>query len=431
MVRKMIRSFVAEDTYNRLRPLIHGTRSLLAALRYGFPGKQLKTISITSTKGKTTTAVLTGRLLNTLGVKTGYVTTAVIYLGQGEEILNPFKMTTLDGPILQNYLRQMVKNGCTSVVVEMSSQGLEQNRHWGLGGFDLVMFSNFSPEHIEAHGGLEQYRQSKAKLFRNVRQSGVFIGNSERPETEWFSQQVTAKGAQKILISRNKDFEIINSPDSIFKSIKVENTEYPTNFFSNVDILNLFFAVKTSQILTKKPMEDILQQAQKLTGIPGRMEFVHKSKALDILVDYAHEPESMKQLLETLAGWRDKKYYQNIIHVLSCDGVGRDDWKKPMMGDLSLQYADKVIVTTENYDERDNPEAILKALSEHYPREQENQTYFKALKRKDAFLKALEIAKSLKGKSLIVSTGVGSEQGLTQPGGKMEWDERVVWKSLV
>lgn len=154
---------------------------------------------------------------------------------------------------------------------------------------------------------------------------------------------------------------------------------------------------------------------------------------VSILVDYAHEPESMKQLLSTLAGWRNDGSFDYIIHVVSCDGVGRDDWKKPILGQLSSEYADFSILTTENYDNRDNPEDILNLLVQDLNSADEGIKFQKVLDRRSSFILALNKAQeyaSLSSQSikvLIVSTGVGAEQGLTRPEGKIEWDERKVW----
>jgi UDP-N-acetylmuramyl tripeptide synthase len=163
---------------------------------------------------------------------------------------------------------------------------------------------------------------------------------------------------------------------------------------------------------------------------------------ISILVDYAHEPESMRQLLESAVSWKDKKEYDYIIHIVSCDGAGRDDWKKPIMGKISYNLADYSVVTLDNYDERDNPEEILALLTKDYDKSihnDKNQKYFVTPSRQIAFETALEQAKKiietgLKNQTqiqvLIISTGVGTENGLTQPGGTLDWNEKVKWTEL-
>lgn len=155
-----------------------------------------------------------------------------------------------------------------------------------------------------------------------------------------------------------------------------------------------------------------------------------------ILVDYAHEPESMKQLLQTTRDWKYHNYFDYVIHIVSSDGAGRDNWKKSIMGQLSYELSDFSVVTIDNYDERDKPEEILKLLTQHFPAKKEGEKYAKTTNRKEAFEIALKQAQKINTKNpsihkiLIVSTGVGSEKGLTQPGGRMDWDERSVWRKL-
>jgi folylpolyglutamate synthase/dihydropteroate synthase len=155
---------------------------------------------------------------------------------------------------------------------------------------------------------------------------------------------------------------------------------------------------------------------------------------ISILIDYAHEPESMSRLLTSLTEWKKAGLYNFIIHIVSCDGAGRDDWKKPIMGQTSLELADFTVVTIDNYDKRDKPENILSLLTKNYDKKLLSTKYLQTTKRREAFKLALKEVinqqkkdSSLK-KFLIVSTGVGSEKGLTQPQGVIEWDEKKVWQ---
>jgi UDP-N-acetylmuramoyl-L-alanyl-D-glutamate--2,6-diaminopimelate ligase len=454
-VFNFIKKILGKQATNWIRPVGHGTKGLLAAARYGFPAKKLKIIGITGTKGKTTTSAIMGRLANLYGIKTGYITTAVIYTGADEgEFLNPYKMTSIDSIATQKYLSEMIKNGCEWVVLEISSQGLEQNRHLGIFGFDVAMFLNIYPEHIEAHGSWEKYKSAKAKLFKYLKVGGVFVFNEDIPESSEMWQKVPENKKNlvtKIGVGYNH-FDLKNNKDTLFKDLEIENKQFATNFSARFDILNCFFAIQgIANLLTKDPtkkvkiVDELAKYLKHIYGVPGRMEWVikdgivvddkknntpNKLSNISILVDYAHEPESMRQLLETLSGWRKDGFYESIIHIVSCDGVGRDDWKKPILGATSCDFVDHSILTTDNYEAGDSPQDIVDLLGQSLDKKLENKKYFKVLNRKDAFNKALEIAAKSNKKTLIVSTGVGSEQGLTQPEGKIEWDERAVWKTI-
>ncbi len=453
----LAKKLLGKNITKKIRPLGHGLKAIIASKYYEDPSKKLIKIGITGTKGKTTTTVLTGRLMNAFGLKTGYISTSVIYTGKDKEYLNPYKMTTIDSFEMQRILKKMVENGCEYVVLEISSQGLEQNRHWGLGKFDTTAFLNLYPEHIEAHGSFENYRKAKAELFRNLNENGNFIGSGEvdvikNSELMW--QSVDPKIREtctKIFLTNGKEYKIENKINSVFKYLILDGKSYDTNFVSKFEITNLAFALNITKLYFKESFDTSFLQKilENLKGVPGRMEFVIKSgKTIfgetekyelslantTVLVDYAHEPESIKQLLKTMVFWRDKGYFDLIIHILSSDGVGRDDWKKPVMGDLSLEHANFTILTTDNYEEGDNPEEILNLLSKNYLQKDFNKKFFREIDRKSAFDLALNMAKHFKDRDkrvLICSTGVGTEQGLTRPNGKVDWDERSVWVSLI
>jgi UDP-N-acetylmuramoyl-L-alanyl-D-glutamate--2,6-diaminopimelate ligase len=446
----LLKKILGKNGTKWIRPFGHGAKGLFAAVRYGFPAKKLKIIGITGTKGKTTTSTITGRLANLYGIKTGYITTAVINTGSDKgEFLNPYKMTSIDSLATQKYLAEMVKNGCKWVVLEMSSQGLEQNRHWGLFGFDEVVFLNIYPEHIEAHGSWENYKKAKSILFKHLKKDGVFVCNKDFAESEqmWDTIPKSIRPTTKKVEVGYDQFTLEQQKGSLFQDIIIDEKRFETNFTARFDVLNSYFAIREISSLVTQEGEsekdiiyELASHLSNVNGIPGRMEWVVREGVVDhnqtkltnisILVDYAHEPESMKQLLETLTEWKKAGFYDQIIHVVSCDGVGRDDWKKPILGQTSVDYSDVSILTTDNYEAVDNPQDIVDMLAQTLDKNAENKTFFKILDRKEAFEKSLEIAVNSHKKTVIVSTGVGSEQGLTQPNGKMDWDEREMWKKV-
>jgi UDP-N-acetylmuramoyl-L-alanyl-D-glutamate--2,6-diaminopimelate ligase len=166
---------------------------------------------------------------------------------------------------------------------------------------------------------------------------------------------------------------------------------------------------------------------------------------VSIMVDYAHEPESIKSILATAKDWRTRQLFDKVIHIVSSCGTGRDDWKKPVTGSLSYSFADFSIVTTEDYGPEDDPHIILDTLTKDFPKETEikkttdwksNSKYLKEVNRERALEFALEIANQMalvfekfdeECKVLILSTSVGSQQTMTQPEGEIEYDERKVW----
>ena len=435
-----LKRLIPRSSLEGVRSVFHFAKAQIAAARYGYPAKKLVLIGITGTKGKTSTTVTTGRLLNLCGIKTGYISTAEICDGV-TTISNPYHMTTIDAVQMQKTLNIMVKSGCTHAVIEMSSQGLAQHRHQGLAGFDIAAFLNLFPEHIEAHGSLEKYALAKAILFENLRPCGIALIKSTALKADMMLAHVPPH-AQGYFVDTTHDFTVVAPPKQLYKTIKINSVLYKSHFSASFELENLYFALKIAQLVvspeqsTQKNLDRwdvrVLQHISELGSISGRMEFVVESEKIDIMIDYAHEPESMKQLLNTLTGWKKEGVYSSIVHVVSCDGAGRDDWKKPIMGEISYQNADFTIFTTDNYEQGDNPEQIVALLTQNL---EKNLTHGVGLaNRTEAFEMALSVARKktrAQKKVLIVSTGVGNEHGLTRPEGRIPWNEKEVWQQLL
>lgn len=498
-ILSFLKKILGSNLTEKLRPLGHGLKGYLAAVYFGFPAKKLKLIGITGTKGKTTTTVFTGKLLNAAGIKTGFISSSLINDGK-DQTLNKYHMGTIDGFWLQKTLKDMVNNDCKVAVLEMTSIGLLQKRHWGLGKFVVVCILNMYPEHLKAHGGWLNYKKCKAILFKNLAKNGVFVGHTDskvidnldksKSETQddivdfmWESVpkkfQPTIK---KIILKKDQDYKVLDANDSPEKFLSFGENKYFTQLVSEVEISNLAVAKTLAEVFVKDSKVDFKNIISNLQGVPGRMEFVLKygeitfkpqesrsltyksdflnlqeyqdlnflsplKQNLSILVDYAHEPQSMLKLLQTLDSWKKDGFYDQIIHVVSCDGAGRDDWKKHILGKASFDWADFCVLTTDNYDSMDNPEEILDLLSKDLPKEKFNQKYFREINRRKALKKCLQLAKQIQTNSqigsqknsefkdkinpslkiLLVSTGVGTEAFLTQPNFKLNWDERQIW----
>ena len=428
---QVLKKILGKNLTRKVRPLGHGVKTYIAASRYGFPAKKLEIIGITGTKGKTTTTILTGRLSNLVDVKTGFISTGLINLGdfhdaehqRDGEFENPYKMTSIDGAILHKYLQTMIRNGCKRVVLELSSQGLEQNRHWGLGQIDAGIFLNLYPEHIEAHGSIERYRACKNQMLQMIRPGGVLVFNNDQPEEMDIQWNMLTPGHRKNLNRVDLD---VSTHSLHIKHNTYELDGVETGFSADFEVSNALFAATAIDTLSQKPINTSIGFFKDITGIPGRSEWVHTSKDLSVMVDYAHEPESIKRVLQNLK----KLGYSRIIHVVSCDGVGRDDWKKPLLATNSQQYADISILTTDNYGSEDNPQNILDMLSSELKLTDKDKKWYRNINRKEAMKLALKLAQGNKD-TVIVSTGVGNEVGLTQPEGTIEWSEKAVWQELL
>jgi UDP-N-acetylmuramoyl-L-alanyl-D-glutamate--2,6-diaminopimelate ligase len=162
-----IKKIIPESLLKLLRPIYHGAVALVANIYFGNPSSKLVVIAVTGTNGKSTTANLTAAILNEAGKKCGFSSTVTWDTGAGV-VLNKSKITMPSGWLLHKRMAEMLKNGCKYAVLEVSSEGLAQNRHLGI-NFDVAVFTNLTPEHIEAHGSFENYRKAKGKLFQSLK----------------------------------------------------------------------------------------------------------------------------------------------------------------------------------------------------------------------------------------------------------------------
>jgi UDP-N-acetylmuramoyl-L-alanyl-D-glutamate--2,6-diaminopimelate ligase len=470
-IKDFVKGVLTKERLRKLRPFYHGPRAWAAAARYGFPGRKLKLIGITGTKGKTTTTVFLGRLLNLNGQKTGYISSAVINSGDFKidklesgftsdgEVLNKHKMSTIDAFEMQKLLHEMVENDCKYVVLELTSQGLEAGRHFGLGGFNLTMFLNIFPEHIDAHGGYENYKKAKAILPQNLRLNGVFVGDVDSNALDFMLESIeerkdikrvlidfknsnrTPKDLQEFKFNELEKFDIRQSVEG-YQILNYLGKSVETNFLAKFDAMNLGFAWVSMLQLGLKP--DLLKLSQ-VWGVPGRMEWVVRKgqvvyrssekqavaanfKNLSIMVDYAHETESLRQLLETLDRLRKSGDFDKIIHIFSVTGSGRDVWKRPQMARVTAEFSDVVVYTSEDHDIKDDLEAMQNEVVE-YLRQSRAKKVEIELDRFKSFQRALEVAiNDFKDqKILIVSTAMGSQQGMETAQGVIPWDEREQW----
>lgn len=407
------------------------------ALFYGFPSKKIKVIGVTGTNGKSTVVYLLAQMLKNAGYKVALSSSIEFWVG--DKIWpNEFKMTMPGRFFLQNFLKQAFVAGCDYAVVEVTSEGLLQNRHAFI-DFDVVVLTNISPEHIERHGGYENYKRAKGKLFealgtsiknnKNIviniadKEAGYFLGLLgtdliDRPGGVVFrrsDQTATCgvfSGIQEI-VSNN---ERVNN-DGISFNINDVRFESRLQGVFNIENLMAVISVGISQHMRLGDMSRILKECR---VVPGRLEKIPNNRNIDIYVDYAHTPAALKAVYQTLA------LNSELICVLGAAGGGRDKWKRPELGRIAAQYCKKIILTNEDpYDE--DPKSIIEAidrgLKESKGTNIDSETI---IDRKEAIVKAIEYAKP--GQAVIV-TGKGSENlMMLARGKKIPWDDRNIIK---
>jgi len=420
----------------------HRNLALLAAFYYGNPSEKMIVIGVTGTNGKSTTVALIAKALEAGGEKVGATSTVSFKVAE-KEWLNNKKMTMLGRFQLQKFLCQMKDAGCKYAVIETSSQGIDQFRHLGI-NYDYAVFTNLTPEHIEAHGGFENYKQAKGKLFEHLASSPRKILDGKKIEKtsvinfdDKYSDYFAEFKADKVLF-----YSIEGTDVNGLVAENVDPTPLGTSFEVNEQKINLkllgAFNVYNSlpAILIAEQegigFADIKNALQAITVVPGRMQLIDQAQDFWAIVDYAPEPASMAKLYETIKKFQEQEEMKinRIIHVFGSCGGGRDRERRPILGQIAGENAHFAIVTNEDpYD--DDPMEIIDEVAAGAIKagKELNKNLFKILDRKKAIAKALSLAKT---GDLVLVTGKGAEQKMAVANGNyVNWDDREVIRELL
>lgn len=433
-IRKLIPTFALQ--------LYHLILAHVGSFMYRHPSRELIVIGVTGTKGKSTVVNLISKVFEGAGFSTGIISTINFKIGD-KEWANETKQTMPGRFRLQKLLQQMVQSGCQYAIIETSSEGIAQYRHVGI-DYDVTVFTNLSPEHIEAHGNYENYRTAKLKLMQSLKNSykktinkqqiqKISVVNADDLEAEQFLQPPADEkwtfGLKDIDMEGESVEKEMHAYNIVLKQhgvdFVVSGQQFHLKLLGEFNVSNALAAITVgmSQGIKLATMCPALEQ---VSFLPGRMEEIHNEYGFRIFVDYAHEPASLESVYQTVRSLRPSK----IISVLGSQGGGRDKAKRPILGQLAGRYADYVIVTNEDpYDE--DPEVIIndvmKGTLEVGKKLDEN--CFTILDRREALAKALLLAKP---NDIVLITGKGSETVMAVAGSKMvPWDDRVVIRELL
>ncbi len=413
-IKKIIKKILSPSLLNKY----HLFLSFWGAFICGFPSKKLVVAGVTGTKGKSTTAEFIGEVLEQTGEKTAIISSIRFKIGDKTKI-NALKMTMPGRTKLQRLLREAVKEGCKYAVVEVTSEGILQSRHKFI-DFDYAVFTNISPEHIERHGGFENYKKAKGKLFESC--GGTHIINLDDGNHRYFLDFPAKK---KITYSiKNPKADIFPRDISILseKSLfKIGNTQFIINIPGDFNALNAFAALA----IAREEGVDIEKAAKGLSNIkkiPGRVERVIISP-FRVFVDYAHTPESLEAVYGAVKMGMSAFPEANLICLLGACGGGRDRWKRPLLGKMAARFCDKIYLSNEDpYDE--DPVRVVEDVKRGVEKENPNIPILVEMDREKAIFEMLKSAKE--GDSLIL-TGKGCESWIcVENGKKIPWDERKV-----
>jgi UDP-N-acetylmuramoyl-L-alanyl-D-glutamate--2,6-diaminopimelate ligase len=402
---------IADDTRKAL--------AICASNFYGNPSKKLKLIGVTGTKGKTTTTYMIKSILESAGYKVGLIGTIENY--SGEDSLGKATRTTPESLELQRLFYQMAKENVEYVVMEVSSQSLKLNRVYGL-EFEMGIFTNFYKDHIslKEHTDMEDYFNSKLKLFTMCKKGFVnfddFKGMKVKSASKNCDIKTYAINNEANLLA--KDITITNVSVDFKVKLNNRNERIKINIPGRFSVYNALAAISVANEL-KIPTEKIKEGLENIS-VPGRSELVPNEKELAIMIDYAHTPESLENILQAVKTYTKGR----VICVFGCGG-DRDKTKRPIMGEVAGRVADYSIVTTDN-PRTEKPEDIIAEIEQGIAKTKGR--YKVIVDRKEAIGEAIRM---MNKNDIVVLAGKGHEPYQEINGEKLPFDERIIVKEFL
>ena len=402
--------------------MVKNTREALAICSsnyYGNPSSQLKLIGVTGTKGKTTTTFMIKEILEKAGKKVGLIGTIATYIN-GKKIKDSDR-TTPESLELQSLFRQMVDEGVEVAVMEVSSQSLKLHRVDGC-QFDIVLFTNFSEDHIseKEHPDMQDYFNSKLKLFEMCKEGIVNSDDlhSAKIPKLFPESNIVTYGIDNYANVLAKDITITNAYVDFRAKITDKNERIKTGIPGRFSVYNSLAAICVAKKFGID--SETVKQALEEVRVPGRSELVDNKLELAIMIDYAHSPESLENILKATKSYTRGK----VISVFGCGG-DRDSGKRPIMGEISGKIADYTIITSDN-PRTEDPEIIVEQIEQGIKKTKGK--YEVIVDRVEAIEKAIKIANK---RDIIILAGKGHEPYQEINGKKYPFDERIIVKDII
>ena len=398
------------------------TREALAitsANFYGNPSKKFKLIGVTGTKGKTTTTFMIKEILERAGKKVGLIGTIAIYIN-GKKIQDSDR-TTPESIELQQIFAKMVDEGVEVVVMEVSSQSLKLHRVTGC-EFDYVVFTNFSEDHISPneHPDMKDYFESKLKLFKMCKNGIVNTDDLHGAKIPGLfpDSNIVTYGIDNYANVLAKDITITNSYIDFKVKITDRNERVKTGIPGRFSVYNSLAAICVAQKFGVSP--EVVKEALAQVRVPGRSELVDNKREIPIMIDYAHSPESLENILQAVKSYTRGK----VISVFGCGG-DRDSGKRPIMGEISGRIADYTFITSDN-PRTEDPQKIVDQIEEGIKKTKGN--YKVIVDRTEAIKEAIKMATK---RDIVVLAGKGHEPYQEINGVKHPFDERIIVREII
>ena len=377
----------------------------LAAAFYRDPSREMRTIGVTGTNGKTTTAYLLASIFEAAGVRCGILGTVAYRVGPGKDDIREATRTTPEAPEVQALLREMVDRGCGACAMEVSSHALSLRRVDGM-TFAAAIFTNLTRDHLDFHADMEDYFRAKRRLFEMLPRDAPSLLNVDDPR----GAALADAGGRPVTFAIGKAADITPGPLSFSLDGLVFDVRTPRGalhvrsaLVGRPNVYNILAAVSTATALDL-PFDAIERGVQALPGVPGRFEIV--SAAADeptVVVDYAHTDDALRNLLETARPLAKGR----LITVFGCGG-DRDRTKRPLMGAVAGRLSDVIVITSDNPRSEDPDRIIEEVLRGITPdTRREEMRLLTIPDRREAIGKAVGLARP---GDLVLVAGKGHEK---------------------
>ena len=388
---------------------------------YDEPSHRLNIIGVTGTNGKTTLTYLINDIFKLYGHKTAVIGTIDMKIG---DQIYPVKNTTPDVLFLQKNFKKMVDEKVDTVIMEVSSHALYMGRVYGI-DFNTVVFTNLSQDHLDYHLNMDHYAHAKSLLFsqlgNNFNENKVAVINADDRYKELMevatSNQFIPYGFSDNAYIRAKNIKL-DATDSYFE---VETPTKQFNVHSHLtgkfNIYNMLAAISVAYRY-QIPMDIVKDALEQTKGVPGRFEAVHAGQPFSVIVDYAHTPDSLENVLQSIVELKNGK----VITVVGCGG-NRDRTKRPKMADVAVKYSDFSIFTSDN-PRFEEPNAILNDMTGHLS----GDNYQVIVDRKEAIKQAINSAEK---NDIILIAGKGHETYQEINGERIHFDDREIAREMI
>ncbi len=400
------------------------SRAKIISARYGNPAHDLRVIAVTGTNGKTTTVNFLNEILKEAGYRTAMFSTANIEIA-GEQTVNDTNSTTATVARLQKFFRDAKKADVEFALIEATSHALDQYKFEGV-PIEMAIMTNLTQDHLDYHKTMENYAAAKAKLFEM--NPNLVVLNADDEWFDYFNNFATE--SQKITYGEGESADVKIEKIKLYKkgseaNLRIDNNvelEIATNLPGEFNIYNMTAAAAGAYLLGIS-LKDIQEGIANLEGVSGRFEYATPGLPFDTIVDYAHTPDALEKLLKSA---KEISKNRTILVFGACGD--RDREKRPIMGKIAQDLADRIIITDEeNYTEDATQirEEIISGISKKNDKLPANIQEIPD--RKEAIRKALQIA----GKGdIVLITGLGHEVYRVIDGEKTPWNDAQIVREI-